>query len=193
MHLKPVLLAVAVITSLLAACHAGLAQAPSDATQQPTLEALADAMDAIAKGESTVSRALEPLVPLPSPGEARPPADARTAGFVDPRGHAVREIEIRTRLGGVDSSRLVLARVEPEPCAGIQALSARVGATETFRIPPSPHAPTGTPGTLGYTAEYPDGGKLMVAADTDAPDCITLITARQPLARARRYEDTPAG
>ena len=176
MRIAPLLLTLVISTTLLAACAAG--RADSGSGQEPDLVALANAMNAIARGEADISVALAPFVTLPA--DVPDSANLRFDGFRDVDGHVLRELEIRVRNDGIDGAPLVIAYFEPDPCINLDPLAARLGASELFGIPPSPHAPAGTPGVRGYTARYGDEGSLSVSANTDAPDCVIGISARRP-------------
>lgn len=176
-----------VSAALVAACsgvHLGAVPAAANG-RQPDIQQLAEALDAIARGESTVTEALSPLVELPHPAQVRAPGNIRLPGFQDAAGHVVRKLELRVRRDGIDSSRFILAHVEPQPCVDLETLAARVGATESRGIPPSPHAPieSRSPGVRGYAADYGNQGEFRIWASQDAPNCATLITAQQPAYR----------
>lgn len=185
------LLPAAFLAPVLMACGAahspGTASAPAPAAQR-NLQALALAMDAIAGGRSTVTDALGPLTSLPAPASTQVPGNLRAAGFRDTEGHVVRDIEIRVRQGGIDRAPFVLSHLAPSPCASLETLSAQFDAREGFANPPSPHAPAGTPGVRGYVVRHAGDGELRLSASSDAPDCITLITARPPATQVQRHE-----
>lgn len=182
--------------SLLVACATAQVggETSTSSKQEPTALALAEAMDAIARGKATVSQALSPLIALPPSEDVQPPENIRISDFPGVESPVIHEVEIRIRNGGIDSSRLVFARLEPEPCVDLESLAGHIGATDFVGFPPSPHASAETraPGVRGYAARYGDMGELLIAAHMDRPHCVTLIRARQPLSQARLHQDTTA-
>lgn len=183
-------------TLLLAACATTRAdpETSTGSKREPTLIALTEAMDAIARGNATVSQALSPLVALPFPEDVQPRDTVSVSGFLDAKGNLIHQLEIRTSRGGIDSSRLVIARLEPEPCVNLENLAAHIGATDFVGIPPSPHTPVEhrSPGVRGYAARYWDSGELRITASMDRPGCATLLRAQQPLSQARLHQTTTA-
>ena len=97
MRIAPLLLTLVISTTLLAACAAG--RADSGSGQEPDLVALANAMNAIARGEADISVALAPFVTLPA--DVPDSVNLRFDGFRDVDGHVLRELEIRVRNDGI--------------------------------------------------------------------------------------------
>lgn|SRR5690606_424372 len=174
------LLGLFICAALLAACAASRANLMSGdhPAQESSVVALAVAMSTIARGEADISVALAPFATMPSPADVPKSGVLRFRGFRDAAGYVLRELEVRVWKEGVDGASLVLAHFAPEPCIHLEPLATQLGATEFFGIPPSPHAPAGTPGVRGYTAHYPDRGSLSVWASTEAPNCIIGISSR---------------
>ncbi len=135
----------------------------------------------IATGRSRTSQALGTLVPLPSTEHEQPARTVQLRGFRDAEGHSVKGIELRVHRGGLDGAGLIIAHIDPEPCLQIGPLAERLGAHDLLRIPPSPHNPDGRGGVRGYAFERPDGGALQIVASDRNPQCVTIITARQPV------------
>lgn len=176
------------------ACAAHSGSPPDRQPAAPRVLDVAHALRDIAAGDVRVSVALGPLVPLSMTENAKPPTTLRLAGFRDADGYVLREIEVRIRHGGIDSSPLILAHIEASPCLDLDMFARRLEADSVVRTPPSPHVPDGTGGSRGYAIEHADGGEFRVIARNETPGCTTLIRARQPRSVRQLYyydADTP--